>query len=197
MKLFFSFSSSTSLSCFFFFILPFLIQIFYTDICICIFTFPGGWNVKKLSAIWETGVQSPGWEDLLKKEIATHSSTLAWRIPWTEEPGGLESMGMQRVRHDWGDLVQHSNVNNNWSSLRVPWTARRFNQYILKEISLGCSLEGLMLKLKLQSLGHLMWRTDSFWKDPDAGKDWAWEEKGTAEDEMVGWHHWLNGHEFG
>ena len=53
--------------------------------------------------------------------------------------------------------------------LRVPWTARRSNQFILKEISPGCSLEGLMLKLKLQYFGHLMRRADS--KDPDAGKD--------------------------
>ena len=55
--------------------------------------------------------------------------------------------------------------------LRVPWTARRSNQSILKEISPGCSLEGLMLKLKLQYFGQLMQRTDSFGKDPDAGKD--------------------------
>ena len=53
-----------------------------------------------------------------------------------------------------------------------------------------------MLKLKLQYFGHLRQRTDSFRKDPDAGKDWGQEEKGAAEDEMVGWHHWLNGHEF-
>ena len=79
--------------------------------------------------------------------------------------------------------------------LRVPWTARRSNQSILKEISPGCSLEGLMLKLKLQYFGHLMWRVDS-WKVSDAGRDWAQEEKGTTEDEMVGWHHWLNGHGF-
>ena len=75
--------------------------------------------------------------------------------------------------------------------LRVPWTARRSNQSILKEISSEYSLEGLMLKLKLQYFGHLMRRTD-----PDAGKDWRREEKGTTEDEMVGWLHWLNGHEF-
>ena len=55
--------------------------------------------------------------------------------------------------------------------LRVPWTARGFNQSILKEISTGCSLEGLMLKLKLQYFGHLLCRTDSLEKDPDAGKD--------------------------
>ena len=73
-----------------------------------------------------------------------------------------------------------------WRRLfRVPWTARRFNQSILKEISPGCSLEGLMLKLKLQYFGHLMRRADSF----DAGRDWGQEEKGMTVDEMVGWHH--------
>jgi len=59
------------------------------------------------------------------------------------------------------------------------------------------SLEGLMLKLKLQYFGHLMkWRTDTLEKDLDAGKDWRQKEKGMTEDEMVGWHHRLNGHEF-
>ena len=80
--------------------------------------------------------------------------------------------------------------------LRVPWTARRSNQSILKEISPGCSLEGMMLKLKLQYCGHLM-RSWLIGKGPDAGRDWGQEEKGTTEDERVGWHHWLNGHEFG
>ena len=72
--------------------------------------------------------------------------------------------------------------------LRVPWTARRSTQSILKEISPGCSLEGLILKLKLQYFGHLMQRVDSL-EDSDAGRDWAQEEKGTTEDEMAGWHH--------
>ena len=79
--------------------------------------------------------------------------------------------------------------------LRVPWTARRSNQSTLKEISPEYSLEGLMLKLKVQYFGHLMWRTDSFEKPLMLG-DWRQEEKGTTEDEMVGWHHLLNGHEF-
>ena len=57
-------------------------------------------TVKSLPAVWETWVRSLGWEDLLEKEMATHSSTLAWKIPWTEEPGGLQSMGSQRVGHD-------------------------------------------------------------------------------------------------
>ena len=56
--------------------------------------------VKHLPAVWETGVGSLGWEDPLEKEMATHSSTLAWKIPWTEGPGGLQSMGLQRVGHD-------------------------------------------------------------------------------------------------
>ena len=81
--------------------------------------------------------------------------------------------------------------------LRVPWTARRSNQSILKEISPGCSLEGLMLKLKLQYFGYLMRRADSFEKTLIAGKDWGQEEKGKTENEMVGWYHWLNGHGFG
>ena len=79
--------------------------------------------------------------------------------------------------------------------LRVPWTARRSNQSILKEISPGCSLEGMMLKLKLQDFGHLMRKVDSLEKT-DAGRDWGQEEKGTTEDEMAGWHHRLDGHEF-
>ena len=78
--------------------------------------------------------------------------------------------------------------------LRVPWTERRSNQSILKEISPEYSLEELILKLKLQYFGHLMRRTHSL-EDSDAGKDWR-QEKGTTEDEMVGWHHRLGGHEF-
>ena len=70
--------------------------------------------------------------------------------------------------------------------LRVPWTARRSNQSILKEISPGYSLEGLMLRLKLQYFGHLMRRVDS---DPDTRRDCVREEKGTTKDEMAGWHH--------
>ena len=78
--------------------------------------------------------------------------------------------------------------------LRVPWTARRSKQSILKEISPEYSLKGLMLKLKLQYFGHL-WEEVTHWKRP-----WCWErlkaeEKGTAEDQVVEWHHRLSGHE--
>ena len=78
--------------------------------------------------------------------------------------------------------------------LTVPWTARRSNQSILKEINPEYSLEGLILKLKLQYFGHLMQRANSLEKI-DAGKDWRKEENRMTEDEMVGWYHWLNGHE--
>ena len=79
--------------------------------------------------------------------------------------------------------------------LRICWTTRRSNQSIPKEINPECSLEGLMLRLKLQYFGHLIWKAD-LWKRP-----WLWErlgqeEKGKTEDEMVGWHQQLTGHEF-
>ena len=73
--------------------------------------------------------------------------------------------------------------------LRVPWTARRSNQSMLKEITPGCSLEGLMLKLKLQYFGHLMQIVDSLEKTLMLGGIGGKEEKGTTEDEMAGWHH--------
>ena len=68
-------------------------------------------RLKHLRGMQETQVPSLGWEDSLEKEMATHSSTLAWRIPWREEPGRLQSMGSQRVGHDWAtsrhDTVKH------------------------------------------------------------------------------------------
>ena len=127
----------------------------------------------------------------LEKEMATHSSVLVWQIPGTGEPGGLPSMGSHKVGHDWSNLAaavkamvlpvvmygcESWTINKterkelmllNWGvgeDSWVPWTARRSNQSILKEISPGCSLEGLMLKLKLQYFGHLMQRADSFEK---------------------------------
>ena len=73
--------------------------------------------------------------------------------------------------------------------LRVPWTAKRSNQSILKEISPGCSLEKLMVKLKLPILWPPHGKSWLIGKDPDAGRDWGHEEKGMTEDEMAGWHH--------
>ena len=80
--------------------------------------------------------------------------------------------------------------------LRVPWTSRRSNQSILKEVSPGCSLEGLKLKLKLQYFGHLMWRVDSLEKTHMLGGIGG-RRKRRWQDEMAGWHHWLDEHEFG
>ena len=81
--------------------------------------------------------------------------------------------------------------------LRVHWTARRSNQSILKEINPEYSLKGLMLKVKLQYFGPLVAKNWLIGKDLDAGKDWRQEEKRTTEDEMVAWHHRLDGHGFG
>ena len=80
--------------------------------------------------------------------------------------------------------------------LRVSWTARRSNQPILKEISPGISLEGLMLKLKLQDFGHLIQRVDSLEKTLMLGGIGGRRRKGMTEDEMAGWHHRLDGREF-
>ena len=80
--------------------------------------------------------------------------------------------------------------------MRVPWTARRSNQSILKEISPECLLEGLMLKLKVQYFGHLMRRTDSFEKTLMLGKIEGRRRRGMPEDEMIGWPHQLIGYEF-
>ena len=80
--------------------------------------------------------------------------------------------------------------------MRVPWTARRSNQSTLKEISPEYSLEGLMLKLKLPYFGHLIQRMDSLEKTLMLGKIEGGRRKGTTTDEMFGWHHRFNGHEF-
>ena len=105
---------------------------------------------------------------------------------------GCESWTVKKAEHQRIDAFEL------WCWIRllgVPWITRRSNQSILKEISPGCSLEGLMLKLKLQYFGHLM-QSWLIGKDPDAGKDWGQEEKETTKDEMAGWHHQLNRHEF-
>ena len=114
--------------------------------------------------------------------MAAHSSILAWRIPQTEEPGGLQFLGSQRFAHDLVFLVVMYGCES-WTVkkaerrridafelwcwrrlLRVPWTARRSNESILKEINPGVSLGGMMLKLKLPYFGHLMRGGDSLEK---------------------------------
>ena len=94
-----------------------------------------------------------------------------------------------RIRRCWAQ-------RGNRLGCRSELLSRRSSQSILKEIKPEYSREGLLLKLKLQYFDHLMWRADSLEKTPNAGKDWRQELKGITGDEMVGWHHWLNGHEF-
>ena len=123
----------------------------------------------------------------LEKEMATHSSVLAWRIPGTGKLGGLPSMGSHRVGHDWSDLaaaaaaafshtallsfLPHPCPNMNWKIKHILWKAR-LRGTLLRSLllSFNISLEGLMLKLKLQCFGHLMWRADSLEKALMLGK---------------------------
>ena len=77
-------------------------------------------TVKRLSTVQETWVQTLGWEDPLEKEMAIHSSTIAWKIPWTEEPGGLQSTGLQRVGHDWASS-RHLKILWHCPSLGLEW----------------------------------------------------------------------------
>ena len=107
---------------------------------------------------------------------------------------GCESWTIKKAKHQRTDAFEL------WCwrrLLRVPWTTRTSYRSILKEISPEYSLEGLMLRLKLQYFGHLKWRADSFEKTLMLGKIEGQEEKGMTEDEMVGWHQWLDGHGFG
>ena len=106
---------------------------------------------------------------------------------------GCESWTIKKAEH------QRTDVFELWCwrrLLRIPWTTRRSNQSILKEISPGCSLEGLMLKLTLQYFGHLMQRADSFEKTLMLGKIEG-RRRGWQKMRWLKWHHWLNGHEFG
>ena len=143
-------------------------------------------TVKCLSTMRETRVQSLVWEDPLEKEMATHSSTLAWKIPWTEEPGGLQSMGLQRVGHDWATSLSLSCLEK---TLESPLDCKEFKSVNLKGnqpwIFIGrTEAEAPILQPpngKSQLIG----------KNLDVGKDWRHEK-----DEMVGWHHWLNRYEF-
>ena len=185
-------------------------------------------TVKNPPAKWETWVWSLSWEDSLEEGTATHSSVLAWRIPWILQRS-LEGYSPWGCREsdttEWLSTAQCVYVNlqfpilspftlakavvfpvvvygyESWTIkkakcrridafelwcwrrlLRVPWAARRSNQSILKEISPGCSLEGLMLKLKIQYFGH--WCKElTHWKRP-----WCWERlKAGGEGDDRGW----------
>ena len=157
--------------------------------------------------------------------MATRSSILAWRIPWTEEPGELQSIRSQRARHDWCDLACtlfkkcHLNVTTAFTTCyweKEGWAPKDCCFWtVVLEKTLENPLDCKEIQL-VHPKGNQSWifigRTDAeaetpiLWppdvknwligKDPDAGKDWGQEEKGTTEDEMVGWYHRLDGHEF-
>ena len=141
----------------------------------------------------ETWVQSLGWEDPLEKEMATHSSTLAWKIPWTEEPGRLQSMGSQRVRHDWATSLSLSRCSNGFSSGHIwmweldceeSWVLNNWRFWtVLLEKTLPSPLDCKEIQpehlkgnqswifigrtdaeAELQYFGHLMWKIDSLEK---------------------------------
>ena len=113
--------------------------------------------VKHLPATWETRVQSLGWEDPLEKEMATHSSTLAWKIPWTEEPGRSQSMGSQRVGHDWATLLLTSIEDGTWRKKRLPtpvfWPGEFHGLYS----SWGCKELDSTQRLSLHLTSHREW----------------------------------------
>ena len=123
--------------------------------------------VKNLSAMQDIQVWSLGWEDPLEKGMATHSSILAWWIPWTEDPGELYSPGSHK------DLDK-TKWDQSW--VFIGRTDVEAETPILWQPHVKSWLIG---------------------KDSDAGRDWGQEEKGPTEDEMAGWHHWLKAHEFG
>ena len=114
---------------------------------------------------WKMQVWSLGWKHALEEGMATHSSILAWVIPWTEESGWLQSKRSQRVGQDWVTEYTYIHIKQKWDIIPTLWPPDAKNWLI--------------------------------GKDPDAGKDRRQEEKGMTNDEMVGWHHWLDGHGFG
>ena len=132
-------------------------------------------TVKNLLAMQETRVWYLGQEEPWEKGKSIHSNILAWRIPWTEECGRLPSIGSERVGHDWP---------TNTFIFGFP----------------GGTVVKNQLANAWDAEAPILWSPDvKNWllgKDPDAGKDWRWEEKRMAEDEIVGWHHQLSGREF-
>ena len=122
-----------------------------------------------------------------KADPHTCSICVTWELPERQIPSPYSS------HTEWETLGAGPCHLLLTSTARVWWVLKF--ESILKEISPGCSLEGMMLKLKIQYFGHLM-QSWVIGKDPDAGRDWGQEEKGTTEDEMAGWHHQLNGCEF-
>ena len=150
------------------------------------------WNKKTLTP-WKKSYELPR-QHIKKRDITLLTKVhLVKAIFFPVVMYGCESWTIKKAEHRKIDAFEL------WCwrrLLRIHWTARRSNQSILKGISPEYSLEGLMLKLKLQYFGHLMWRTDSFEKTLMLGKIEGGRRRATTEDEMVGWHHRLDGREF-
>ena len=168
--------------------------------------------VKNPPATWETWVRSLVWEDPLEKGKAAHFSILAWRIPWT-----VKSTGSQRVGHDWETFTFTSLHVWMWElDYKESWAQKNWCFWtVVLEKTLESPLDWKELKpvnpkgnqswifigrRDAEAEAPVLWPSDmKSWltgKDSDAGQDWR-QEKGTTQDEMVGWHHWLSGHEFG
>ena len=139
---------------------------------------------------------------LTEKAMAPHSSSLAWKIPWTEESGRLQSMGSLRVGHDWAtslSLFTFMHWRMTWQPTPVflPGESQGWGAWWAAVYGVAQSrtwlkwLSSSSSSSNLSDMKSLLIRID-----PDDGKDWRQEKKGMTEDEMVGWHHWLNGHEF-
>ena len=111
--------------------------------------------VKRLPTMWETQVQSLGWEDPLEKEMATHSSTLAWKIPWTEERGRVQPMGSQRVGHDW--VTSFPSKKHPGLIFRMDWLDLLAVQGTLKRVFSNTTVQKHQFgaQLSLQSNSHI------------------------------------------
>ena len=134
-----------------------------------------------------------GKEGPLEKEMATHSSVLTRKIPWTEAPHGLQSMGSQRGRHNLATKPQQTLMTMTvfYCSVCMSILGQRFCFIHTGDVS-----NTEYTYIKLQYFGHLMQRTDSFEKTLMLGKIQGRRRRGWQKDEMVGWHYWLDGHEF-
>ena len=137
-------------------------------------------TVKNLPAMQENQVQSLGWEDPLEKGMATHSIILAWRIPWTEDPGGLQSMGLQRVRHDWGDLARTKKKKiylTSWKKNKSQRKVRYRKQYEKRVKVISLCVDWILQKLinnnndlKVKSLDATMWKLEEWRREGSEGK---------------------------